>query len=183
MLSTLHRIGNSVVQGGAAGDTGQVTELSVRLRELDEHLLAELLATAVAEADPPEVMPPGDGPPGWTRQRQQAFLQFHRERSIGADTPVETTYAIELDSTVVGAARLEPVGTAVEAGIWIGRSWRGSGVGRAVIVELLAAARAIGAVRFIAVTTPGNLAARKLLASLGADVAVRDGDVVAELTL
>lgn len=172
-----------MVPGWFDGDTQRMPESNVRLRELDERSLAELLETAVAEADPLEVMPLVEGPPGWTEQRRQAFLRFHRERSIATRTPVETTYVIELDGQVVGAARLEPAGTAVEAGIWIGRSWRGGGVGRMVSAELLAAARRTSAVRFIATTTTGNLAARSLLTGIGAKLSVHGLEVTAELTL
>ncbi|HEV7975558.1 GNAT family N-acetyltransferase [Amycolatopsis sp.] len=157
--------------------------ISVRLIELDEAQLARLLEAAVADADPLEVMPPVDGPDGWNDRRRQAFLEFHRGRSIGTDHPVETTYVIEVDDQVIGAARLESTGDDVEAGVWIGRSWRGRGAGRLVAAELLAMARKTGAARFIASTTAGNSAARKPLGGIGAGLTTDGDDVEAALEL
>ncbi|GII80631.1 hypothetical protein Sru01_56130 [Sphaerisporangium rufum] len=153
----------------------------VTLRRLDEDVLADLLAAAVAGADPLEVMPPVAGPPGWTPERREAFLDFHRARSLSA-TPVETTYAIVAGGTVAGAARLRPVDGvpgAVETGVWIDRPRRGTGVGRAVLGLLVAEARAAGATRLHADTTAGNQAARSLLARLGATMEVHGDEVTA----
>jgi RimJ/RimL family protein N-acetyltransferase len=151
----------------------------VKLRLLDEDLLRELLAAAVADADPGEVMPPVAGPAGWTAERRTAFSRFHRQRSLSAE-PVETTYAIVVEETVVGAARLCPLTDAVhaaEAGVWIGRSHRGSGVGRAVLSQLLTHAHADGFDSLFVSTTTDNTASRRLIAALGVDV-VRAGDNV-----
>ncbi|MFH0250492.1 hypothetical protein ACG5V6_20035, partial [Streptomyces chitinivorans] len=115
----------------------------VVLRRLDEVLLDALAATAVADADPGEVMPPAEdgGGPGWTAARREAFVRSHRSRSLGAD-PVETVYAVLVTEpgpdgrpreVVAGAARLAPAPEpdTVEAGLWLGRSHRGpSGVVR-----------------------------------------------------
>jgi len=137
----------------------------VRLRRLDEDLIAALLDEAVEEAEPGEVMPPVPGPPGWTADRKAAFLAFHHE---WAATP--TTYAILLDDRVVGAARLRPGPTGeFETGLWLGRAHRGLGVGRVVAELLVALARADGAGRLTATTTEANTAARRLLAAVGAD--------------
>lgn len=147
------------------------------LRPLDEHNLADLLATAVAEADPLEVMPPVAGAASWTEERRQAFLRFHLARSISAAEPVERTYVVVLDGRVVGAARLEPVGRDAEVGMWLGRSHRGRRIGRAVLAELLTLARAMAAQRMVATTTTANTAARRLLGECGA-VPTVDGDRV-----
>jgi RimJ/RimL family protein N-acetyltransferase len=151
----------------------------VTLRPLDENLLQGLLDVAAADADPLDVMPPVDGPAGWTTECRTAFLQFHRSRSLSAE-PVESTYAIVVGETVVGAARLFPlkdVEHAVEAGVWIGRSHRGSGVGGVVLRDLLDLARADGVERLFASTTADNTATQRLLAALGVDL-FREGDVV-----
>jgi RimJ/RimL family protein N-acetyltransferase len=155
----------------------------ISLIELDETQLARLLEAAVADADPLEVMPPVDGPSGWNAERRLAFLEFHRGRSIGTDNPVETTYVIEVDGQVIGAARLEPTGDDVEAGVWIGRSWRGRGAGKLVAAELLAMAGKTGAARFVASTTADNSAARKLLGGIGAEMTTDGDDVEAALEL
>lgn len=158
----------------------------VSLRPLDEDLLLVLLSTAVDDADPADVMPPVPDPagdPGWTDERRAAFLRFHRERCLSAE-PVESTYAITAGDAVVGAARLCPVashperrGRAVEAGVWIGRSHRGTGVGGAVLGELLTRARAAGFDTLIVSTTEGNTELNRLLSAWGLDL-VREGDAV-----
>ncbi|WP_326598500.1 GNAT family N-acetyltransferase [Streptomyces sp. NBC_01803] len=174
---------------GMAGMNGQ----DVRLRPLDEAGLPALLAAAVADADPLEVMPPVAGPAGWTERRRAAFLAFHRSRALAAE-PVETVYAIVVGGRVAGAARLcpppaagpragdGPAGT-LEAGLWIGHSRRGMGVGGAVLRDLVALARASGAACLYAETTPGNMAMRRVLASLGARTAEEDGEVRAWVEL
>ncbi|MFF0312453.1 GNAT family N-acetyltransferase [Streptosporangium sp. NPDC004379] len=148
----------------------------VELWPLDEERLEALLDAAVADADPYEVMPPVEGPEGWTPARRRAFLDFHRSRSL-APVPVEATYAIAVGGRVAGAARLllHQGGDAVETGVWIGRSQRGRGVGAAVVGLLLAEAAKTGARRLVATTTVDNGAARRLLAGAGAEL-TEDGE-------
>jgi RimJ/RimL family protein N-acetyltransferase len=166
----------------------------VALRPLDEALLDALLATAVADADPGEVMPPadGEGGAGWTAVRREAFVRFHRSRSLCAE-PVETVYAVVVaepgedgrpEEAVAGAARLAPLPEpgAVEAGVWLGRSHRGRGVGTAVFALLLDAAREGGATRLLARTSAANAATRRLLAAAGADLVRREGPDGATVT-
>ncbi|MEU0537900.1 GNAT family N-acetyltransferase [Amycolatopsis tolypomycina] len=155
----------------------------ITLTPLDEAALARLLEAAVAGADPLEVMPPVDGPPGWTPTRREAFLAFHRARSLNPATAVERTWVIDADGTAVGAARLEPHGDAVEAGIWLSRDARGRGIGKQVTALLLAEARKSGAARFIASTTAGNHGARALLSGTGAALTAEGDEVAAELRL
>ncbi|CAM5295800.1 GNAT family N-acetyltransferase [Streptomyces aurantiogriseus] len=151
----------------------------VSLQPFDQGLLKELLHVAVEDADPGEVMPPVPGPGGWTPERQAAFVRFHESRSLAAD-PVEATFAVIVGERVAGAARLCPLeeaARAVEAGVWIGRSHRGVGVGRAVLGCLLDRARADGFGTLFVSTTPDNTAVKALMAGIGVDL-VRDGDVV-----
>ncbi|MET9319384.1 GNAT family protein [Streptomyces sp. NPDC003038] len=151
----------------------------VTLHPLDEALLPGLLRAAVEDADPDEVMPPVAGPAGWTPERRTAFLRFHRSRSLAAE-PVEATFAIVVGETVVGAARLCPVEgakRAVEAGVWIGRSHRGGGVGGVVLRLLMDRARADGREALFVSTKPDNAAVHRLLAGLGTDL-VPDGETV-----
>ncbi|MFD5266248.1 GNAT family N-acetyltransferase [Streptomyces sp. NPDC058335] len=151
----------------------------VTLRPLDRTLLTDLLLAAVEDADPLEVMPPVEGPGGWTPERRSAFVRFHESRSLAADR-METTFAIAASGRVVGAARLCPVekqaGTA-EAGVWIGRSHRGVGVGGAVLELLADRARAEGFTSVYVSTTPHNLAVQALMARIGVHL-VLDGDVL-----
>ncbi|GAA1197573.1 GNAT family N-acetyltransferase [Prauserella alba] len=153
------------------------------LRPLDAANLSDLLAVAVAETDPLEVMPPVAGEPGWNEARRRAFRAFHLARSIEAEQPVETTYVVVVGERVVGAARLEPVGRDVEIGLWLGRSHRGRDLGRTVLAELLTAARATAARRVVASTTVANVAARRLLSDRGAVLSVHGDRVDAVLDL
>lgn len=139
----------------------------------------ELLHAAVEDADPYEVMPPVEGPGGWTPERRSAFVRYHESRSLAA-VPVETTFALAVSRRIVGAARLCPVEKQVgmaEAGVWIGRSHRGVGVGGAVLELLLDQARAEKFKSLYVSTKPQNKAVRALMASIGVDL-VRDGDVL-----
>ncbi|WP_434599647.1 GNAT family N-acetyltransferase [Streptomyces sp. A5-4] len=153
--------------------------LDVTLRPLDELLLGRLLDTATADADPEDVMPEVAGPPGWTPERQAAFSRFHRSRTLTAD-PEERTYVIVVGDQVVGAARLCPLrdrpGTA-EAGVWIGRSHRGGGVGGAVLEQLLDLARTAGFASVFVSTTAGNTAVHRILTAQGVSL-TQDGDEV-----
>ncbi|WP_225439736.1 GNAT family N-acetyltransferase [Amycolatopsis eburnea] len=153
------------------------------LTPLDEAALARLLDAAVAGADPLDVMPPVEGPPGWTPARRTAFLDFHRGRCLDPATAVERTWVVDADGTAVGAARLERHGDAVEAGIWLSRDARGRGIGREVMKLLLAEARSTGAARMIASTTAGNGGARAVLTGLGAALTIEGDEVRAVLRL
>ncbi|MFD0363213.1 GNAT family N-acetyltransferase [Nocardia sp. GCM10030253] len=151
---------------------------SVTLEELSEDNLRLLLDAAVADADPLEVMAAVDGPPGWTPQRRQVFVEFHRGRALHPTRPMERTFVITVDGRVIGAARLEPHGDDVEAGIWIGRSHRNRGVGGIVTAQLRTLAAESGAHRITAATTPRNIAARRLIdTGLQARVLI-EGDAV-----
>lgn len=143
----------------------------VTLRPLDEESLRELLDAAVEGADPAEVMPPVEGPAGWTAQRRAAFLRFHRSRSLSA-APVEITYAVTVGGTVAGAARLGVLETerrAAEAGLWLSRSQRGRGVGGAVLGRLVDLAGAEEFESLFVSTTPDNAAVRRLLMQNGVE--------------
>ncbi|WP_040786245.1 GNAT family N-acetyltransferase [Nocardia pneumoniae] len=150
---------------------------NVTLQPLDEQLLTELLHAAVTDAAPGEVMPV-DGPgTGWNAQREAAFREFHRGRAL-ADPPIESTYCIVADDAVVGAARLCPIETGVaEAGVWIGRSHRGSGIGTAVFARLIERATDEGYTSLFVSTTADNTAVLRMLSARGIEYAV-DGDEV-----
>lgn len=146
----------------------------IALELLDEQLLPSLLAAAVTEADPADVMPLVAGGPGWTFHRREAFLEFHRSR--WARLPAETTYVVLVAGRVAGAARLAPVPevTGLEVGIWLGRSYRGRGIGTKVLALLRIFAARRGAERIIADTTQDNIAARTMLDRAGAELSSQD---------
>lgn len=155
------------------------------LKALELADIDELVAVAVADAAPEEVIPPVPGPPGWTAERRAAcrafFLEWAAERPEAG-----TRFAVVDGGRLVGIARLSPVdppGTR-EIGMWLARSARGRGVGVAAVTELLAQAAGQGVTAVIAGTTRGNAAALGVLRRCGARL-VEDpatGQVRAELT-
>lgn len=139
--------------------------VDVELRVLDGAGLADVVAAAADGADPLEVMPPMDGPPGWTPARRAAYARF-----LAARLTVETCWVVVVDGRTGGVARLSPgPGTGeMETGLWLTRRLRGRGVGAAVLAELVQRARAAGARRLVADTTTANRAAVRALAGVGA---------------
>ena len=107
----------------------------VELMQIDEGVLARLVAAAMSDAAPDEVTPPMAGD-RWGPERIEWLRRFHRDRRAGLEGPLgEPTWAVSLDGTVVGAARLKrTAGPAVlETGIWLTRSARGRGTRRSAI--------------------------------------------------
>ena len=146
----------------------------------NEQVLSGLLDLAVRDASPDGVMPPVDGPPGWTPENLEAFREFHRARFGGLDGPQRTMmYAILVGADVVGMIRLSRLDEpeTMETGIWVGRSYRSRGFAAAALEALLVEAGAAGARTVIAETTPGNAAALGVLRRRGAALTV-DGDKV-----
>lgn len=154
---------------------------NVRLVPVDEGNLEALLSVAVAEADPAEVMPPVAGPPGWSEARREAFRAFHRQHFGGLTGPTRTVmYTILVGDDVLGMIRMSwrPEPDTVETGIWLGRSARGLGLGKAALRALLAEAARVGARRVVAETNAGNLPAMSVLRRCGAELHTADGDGV-----
>jgi RimJ/RimL family protein N-acetyltransferase len=169
------------LERGVAWYTRRVTAV---LKPLDVADIDELVAVAVADAVPEEVIPPVPGPPGWTAERRAACRRFFVEWA--AEQPIPgARFAVVDGGRLVGMARLSPTdppGTR-EIGMWLARSVRGRGVGVAAVTELLAQALAQGVTAVIAETTQGNSAALGVLRRCGARL-VEDqatGDVHAEL--
>ncbi|MFE9258150.1 GNAT family N-acetyltransferase [Streptomyces sp. NPDC006879] len=160
----------------------------VALRRLDEGRLRTLLAAAVHGARPEEAMPPVDAPPGWSRPRQAAFLEWHRARRPGLEGPLrESTYAVVEDDRVIGSVRL--AGTddrdELECGIWLARGARGRGVAAAALLALGSLVEASGTARvLVARTTAANRGAVRTLERLGATIQLfPDKTVRARLSL
>jgi RimJ/RimL family protein N-acetyltransferase len=156
----------------------------VRLTPMDEHLLEPLLAVAVAEATPDEVMPPVEAPAGWSHARREAFREFYRASYAGLSGPTKMImFAIQVGGEVVGMIRMargdEP--DTVETGMWLGQSARGQGVGVAALRALLAEAARVGARVVVAETTPSNAEALGVLRKCGAVLREMDGVVRAEI--
>lgn len=144
----------------------------VSLQHIDDTTLDDLLAVAVAEAVPDEVIAPVPGPAGWTDARRAAFCAYHIDRRGGLAGPLgEVTFAILLGARVVGSARLKQTepGT-LETGMWLARVERGRGLGSEVLMALKRQAVAEGAARMIAQTSPKNNAAIRTLRNCGATI-------------
>jgi RimJ/RimL family protein N-acetyltransferase len=143
---------------------------AVRLRAIDDDVLARMVTAARTDAAPDEVTPPLTPGGAWTPERIQWMERLHRERRAGLDGPAgEATWAIERDGEIVGAVRLKKLSEhgALETGIWLTRSARGSGVGRRALVAVLEKAAEHGAHTVRADTSRQNDAAQGLLRSLG----------------
>ncbi|KOX09453.1 GCN5 family acetyltransferase [Micromonospora sp. NRRL B-16802] len=159
---------------------------AVRLEPVDERNLESLLSVAAAEAEPHDVMPPVEAPAGWSLARREAFRNYHRGSFGGLDGPTGSQmYAVTVGGEVLGMIRMtrcdEP-GT-VEAGMWLGRSARGQGIGAAALRGLLIAAAGAGMRNVVAETTPDNAGAIAVLQKCGATLREAGGKVHAEICL
>lgn len=146
----------------------------VVLAVVTESVLKELLALAIKDADANEVTPPLGGTAGWNTARISWFRAYHRA-ATGLDGPAaEKTWAIYSNGQLAGSIRLRRSGPAdggaVETGIWLGRSMRGTGIGTAAVRLIKDAASAAGARELRAGTTLGNHAAQALLRAAGAEL-------------
>lgn len=144
--------------------------LAVELTAVDEARLAELVEAATTDATADEVTAALTAGDTWTSARVAWLRQFHRDRRRGFDGPTgEVTRAVVVADRVVGAVRLKWTGSpgVLETGIWLTRTARGRGVGRAAMAAVLDEAAALGARVVRAETTPRNAAALAVLRHLG----------------
>jgi RimJ/RimL family protein N-acetyltransferase len=150
----------------------------------DEAALRALLAVAVADATPEETMPPFEGPPGWTDRKQEFFMEFFLPMVRSEETAV---FAVKVDGAVAGFFRLRRMpdadGTVAETGTWLGRSYRGKGIGAAAFDAVLAEAARRGYTRVVADTTPQNVAALGLLRRGRARLRQEAGKIYAEIAI
>ena len=155
----------------------------VSLADVDEQVLEQLLDLAKRDASPDEVAPPLGGP-GWNLERTAWFFTYHRAAAEGLDgTAGEKSWGILADGALAGSIRLKRVdaGTGrdtAETGIWLGRSFRGRGIGSAALRLVLAEARDAGIAEVTARTLAGNPAAQRILAGAGATLTPDDDGTV-----
>lgn len=163
--------------------TPDVRPLEVSLLDVTEEVLELLLALALDDADPDEVTPPPG--PGWNAARIEWFRTYHRDAMAGLDgASQEKSWAIVAGGRIAGSIRLKRTGPCtVETGIWLGRSFRGQGIGGLALTLVAAEAAAAGATALEAETTPGNRAAQSLLHSAGAALSEQHGSLHARLPL
>jgi RimJ/RimL family protein N-acetyltransferase len=157
------------VAGPAARCAATVLTVDVQLVAVDEQVLAALVQAATRGAAPDEVTPPPLGD-GWTPARTAWLRAYHRDRRAGLAGPLgEATWAVLVGGSPVGGARLRwtsEEGTA-DTGLWLGRSVRGAGTGRAALAVVLALASAAGVRSVAADTAAVNLGALAVLRHLG----------------
>lgn len=158
----------------------------VRLADVDEPMLAGLLSLAQVDASADEVTPRlGDGP-AWNVERLDWFRAYHRAAAAGLDGPAaEKSWAVLCDGKPAGSIRLKRTGqdNTAETGIWLGRSYRGHGVGGAALRLVLAEARHAGLHQVVANTTAANIGAQRLLTAAGAVLTHDDGGAVSAVVV
>ena len=143
---------------------------AVRLVDVTEPVLEQLLTVAIQDADPDEVTPPLGRASGWNSERISWFREYHHA-AAGLDGPAkQKSWAISSDGKLAGSIRLQRTGAdSLETGIWLGRSFRGHGIAREALRLVIGRAAASGAAVLEADTTAGNAAALVLLRSAGAE--------------
>lgn len=154
----------------------------VSLVDVDDAVADQLLQLAKRDASPDEVAPPLGGP-GWNLERTAWFFNYHHAAAGGLGGPAaEKTWAVYCGGDIVGSVRLKRQMEAdipsAETGIWLGRSFRSRGIGRAALGLVLAEARRAGLKRVTARTLAGNEGAQRLLAAAGAALTLDDDGTV-----
>jgi ribosomal-protein-alanine N-acetyltransferase len=84
---------------------------------------------------------------------------------------------------MVDGTTATPGSATAETGIWLGRSYRGRGVGGAALSLVLAEARRAGLHQVVAHTTAGNMGAQRLLTAVGAALTHYDDGAVSAVVV
>ena len=142
---------------------------AVRLVDVSDTVLEQLLTVAIRESDADEVTPALGSARGWNSERISWFREYHHA-AAGLDSPAQQkSWAISSDGELAGSIRLRRTGAeTLETGIWLGRSFRGHGIAREALRLVIERAAASGAAVLEADTTAGNAAALVLLRAAGA---------------
>lgn len=142
----------------------------VALVAVDESVLGRLVHAATTGAQAGEVTPPLTPGGSWTPERTVWLRAYHRDRWAGLAGPCgEATWAVVLDGEVVGGARLRWTGDVgvADTGLWLIRSARRVGVGRAALAVVLEQAASAGVRTVVAETAAENTGALAVLWHLG----------------
>ena len=155
---------------------------AVRLFDVSDAVLEQLLTVAIQDADADEVTPPLGSAAGWNSERISWFREYHHA-AAGLDGPArQKSWAISADGDLAGSIRLKRTGAeSLETGIWLGRRFRGRGVAREALRLVIDRAAATGAAVLEAETTAGNAAALALLGAAGAEL--EEGEVSGDATV
>lgn len=150
---------------------GTVARMSaLRLVDVDEDVLEQLVRAATAHAAADEVTAPITPGPSWTPERVDWLRAHHRDRRTGLAGPrEEASWAVVVDGAVLGAVRLRQTADdgVLETGVWLARSARGRGLGAEAVRAVVRRAADLGARAVRADTTAGNVAAQATLDRLG----------------
>ena len=162
--------------------------MAVTLVDVDDDVLAQLVHVATTGAAADQVTPPLTSRSAWTPERTTWLRDYHRDRRTGLDGPLdEVTWAVVVDGAVVGGARLRWTADpgVADTGLWLSRSARGAGVGRAALRAVLGHATSAGVRSVVAETAAGNVGALAVLRHLGFTVAepAADGRVRAVIAM
>ncbi|MCO4255799.1 GNAT family N-acetyltransferase [Pseudarthrobacter cellobiosi] len=162
----------------------------VRLADVDDPMLERLLELAQLDASADAVTPPLGNGTGWNAERVDWFRAYHRSAAAGLEGPAaEKSWAVLCDGSPAGAIRLKLTDEetaqheTAETGIWLGRRYRGHGVGGAALRLVLAEARRAGLHQVVANTTAANIGAQRLLTAVGAVLTHDDGGVVSAVVV
>lgn len=149
----------------------------ITLVDVGEAMLERLLQLAQQNAAANDVTPPLGTGTGWNTERRAWFRAYHRAAAAGLDGPAgEKSWAVLCDGRPAGSVRLKRTAEATaETGIWLGRSFRGSGIATAAFALVLAEARRAGLSHVVATTTAGNVGAVRLLTAANAHLSHDDG--------
>lgn len=137
---------------------------------MDEELLRELVAVAVAQASADEVTAPVTETNAWSPERVEWFESYHRSCRAGLNSGRrELTWGVTYDGAAIGAVRLKRTDdpSILETGIWLARDVRGKALAVPAMQLVLDQARRLGASAVIADTAATNTAARASLERLG----------------
>lgn len=155
---------------------------AVRLIDVSDAVLEQLLTVAIQDTDADEVTPPLGSAAGWNSERISWFREYHHA-AAGLDGPArQKSWAISADGELAGSIRLRRTGAdSLETGIWLGRGFRSHGIARVALRLVIDRAAATGAAVLEADTTAGNTAALALLRSAGAEL--KEGEAAGDATV
>lgn len=162
----------------------------IRLADVDDAMLERLLDLARLDASADDVTPPLGNGMGWNAERVDWFRAYHRSAAAGLEGPAaERSWAVLCNGSPAGAIRLKLTDEetaqheTAETGIWLGRSYRGHGVGGAALRLVLAEARRAGLHQVVAHTTAANMGAQRLLTASGAALTHDDDGAVSAVVV
>lgn len=149
------------------------------LAPITDEILDQLVVAATTDATADEVTPPLSPGSQWTQERIDWLRNYHRaNREDLTGLRRELTWAVMNSGTVCGSVRLKATEdpNIFETGIWLTKTARGHGVGRAALDAVIMNAAELGARELRADTAAGNTGALRLLEKLRFQIRPADSD-------